>query len=135
MLKALATSVGLPEDSKIKVVIQYDDGEEVELKGRSAWKLFSTAEPTETIIIIPPPPAAPTMNPDAPSFSFTPTAKPFTPGGPAAPAPAPAATPAPAQGAVLYDQHLGTRISSTAAYTSFGVVLSHYYSCTPHKIC
>ena len=71
MLAALASSVGLPAASKIKVVIRYDDGEEEELKGgRSAWRILSTVEPSDTIIIVPPPsaiiivpppPAAPTI--------------------------------------------------------------------------
>ena len=62
LLGALASSVGLPPDSKIKVVIRYGDGEEEELKGgRSAWRTLSTTEPTDTIVIDPPPPAAPTI--------------------------------------------------------------------------
>ena len=80
MLAALASSVGLPTASEIKVVIRYEDGEEEELKGgRGAWKLFRTAEPSDTIIIDPPPPAAtPGMNPKAATSSFTPTANTFT---------------------------------------------------------
>ena len=40
LLKLLASSVGLPEDSKIKVVIRYgDDGSEEELKGeKKDWR-------------------------------------------------------------------------------------------------
>ena len=80
----LATSVGLPGDSDITVKIRYGDGEEEDIDGsrRGDWLTLRNADPADTIIVVPPAPAAPTMNPDAASFTFVPTAQAFLPAGP-----------------------------------------------------
>ena len=57
LLNLLALAVGLPDDSKIKVLIRYgDDGTEEKLDGRKRgdWKTVRDADPTDTIIIVPP---------------------------------------------------------------------------------
>lgn len=62
LLNLLGLAVGLPADSKIKVVIRYgDNGTEDKLDGsrRGDWGALRDAGPTDTIIIIPPPPDAP----------------------------------------------------------------------------